>query len=148
MTTEELFWSHVAKTPTCWLWTGTRNYAGYGVMKSAQRQYRAHRFAYELLVGPVPKGLLVCHRCDNPPCCNPAHLFVGTPLGNTTDARIKGRMARGQRQHSARLTEAQVVEIRARRAAGELLESLGRSYGVNRTTIARAVKRGTWAWLA
>jgi hypothetical protein len=96
---EERFWEKVRKGRGCWLWMGTRSTQGYGQLKPPKKRptIMAHRFAYELLVGPIPSGLLVCHRCDNPPCVRPDHLFLGTPLDNTLDAKAKGRLATGDR---------------------------------------------------
>jgi hypothetical protein len=102
MTTEERFWAKVDRSggpDACWLWTaGTfrlRNgYGKFGADPAASRTVYAHRFAYELSHGPIPPGLLVCHHCDNPPCCNPAHLFLGTIADNMRDMSDKGRAAR------------------------------------------------------
>lgn len=75
----------------CWEWQRYR-LSGYGRMTVDHRMANAHRVAYELFVGSIPFGLVVCHHCDNPPCCNPEHLFVGTPRDNTLDAKAKGRL--------------------------------------------------------
>jgi hypothetical protein len=74
----------------CWIWRGAKTDKGYGHFKSMGKTRGAHRTAYELFVGPIPTGLYVLHRCDVPPCCNPAHLFVGTNRDNVQDAIGKG----------------------------------------------------------
>lgn len=76
----------------CWEWQRYRLWTGYGRMTVDGRMTNAHRVAYELYVGPIPAGLLLCHKCDNPPCCNPEHLFPGTHQDNMDDARSKGRL--------------------------------------------------------
>jgi len=87
------FWAKVQKTATCWLWTGTRTRQGYGQFAVDKRtRASAHRMAYELTHGPIPEGLDVLHKCDNPPCCNPEHLFLGTHQDNMIDAVHKGRL--------------------------------------------------------
>jgi hypothetical protein len=86
----ERFWARVEKLSTgCWEWSGFRNLArgGYGYVEGR----RAHRVAWELANGPIPEGLHVCHRCDNPPCCNPSHLWLGTDLDNARDKIAKRR---------------------------------------------------------
>lgn len=87
------FWAlvSVSDPEECWPWLGTRVGVGYGRVQVDRVRTVAHRVAYELAVGPIPEGLLVLHRCDNPPCCNPKHLFVGTSSDNAQDALAKGR---------------------------------------------------------
>ena len=132
------FWAKVAKSDGCWLWTGARASNGYGSFRFADRPCAtaAHRAAWELACGPIPHGMHVLHRCDNPPCVRPGHLFLGTAKTNMTDKAIKGRAAR-------RLTETQVRQIRARHAYGESGYQLAREFGISRTTVTDiAVK--TW----
>jgi len=85
------FEAHVDKSGDCWKWTGPLSDGGYGKFSCGQVKRRAHRVAYEMYVGPIPDGMHVLHRCDNPPCVNPTHLFLGTHLDNMRDMEAKGR---------------------------------------------------------
>lgn len=100
----------------------------------------------ELTNGPVPNGLCVCHRCDNPPCINPAHLFLGTVKDNNQDRATKGRSAdvRGHRSPLAKLTQQQAAEIRRRRLAGETIVALAREFNIHHGTVSRIAKGQTW----
>lgn len=102
---EERFWPKVQKTDTCWLWTASLNDRGYGQFKVLPGQghapMKAHRFSWELHFGPIPAGLVVCHRCDVPSCVNPAHLFIGTQGDNLRDMSAKGRHWQAHKTHCA-----------------------------------------------
>ncbi len=95
------FWSKVdLSSGECWIWTGTRGPQGYGRIRvGGRRSTGAHRFAWEIVRGPVPDGLFVCHRCDNPPCVRPDHLFLGTASDNAWDCARKGRRPQSKRTH-------------------------------------------------
>jgi hypothetical protein len=115
---------------------------------------KAHRVCWELTNGAIPAGLVVCHRCDNPPCVNPAHLFLGTLSDNTQDSLAKGRWNYspnrwGETSPTAKLSEEQVEEIRRRYKPGVVAQwELGREYGVNQTTISKIVRGTRWKHLA
>jgi hypothetical protein len=134
----------------CWLWKGRRNKKfKYGYIDLTEdgksKQLLAHRIAYEINCGPIPEGLQVCHKCDNPPCVNHHHLFVGTALDNSRDCISKGRNSRGERAHGAKLTANAVIEIRKRAAAGEKFVSIGKDYNINSQHVGRIVRKERWA---
>ncbi len=101
---EERFWRRVARPSdapnVCWEWQGGSTIGGYGNFGTGECIYLAHRVAYELAVGPIPPGLLVMHSCDNPRCCRPSHLSVGTYADNTADMMAKGRGSKGPQKVS------------------------------------------------
>jgi HNH endonuclease len=131
----------------CHPWTGSTSH-GYGMVTVNRRTFRAHRVAYELYVGPIPDGLLIRHTCDNPACCNPRHLLTGTDLDNKWDSIERGRHNFGKKNGSARLTDEQVLAIRAQYASGRyLLRELGAIYGVSRVHVGRIVHGKKWAHL-
>ena len=131
----------------CMEWTGGRAKAGYGCTSHGGENWTTHRLAFALANGDLLPGLCVMHRCDNPACINPDHLFAGTKGDNVADMVAKGRKvtARGEAAGRARLTEADVLDIRRRHAAGESLRELGSCYGVSHVAILNVVKRRTWS---
>ena len=147
------FWKRVnRRQPTdCWPWIGCTNGLGYGRVKLGARctpVVYTHRVAWELSFGAIPEGKQVLHRCDNPPCCNPGHLFVGTQLDNMHDAIAKGRNARGARVGSAKLTDAKVLEIRAARAGGEKGVSVAARFGISQATVSEVCSGKLWRGVA
>lgn len=131
----------------CILWGGYVHKNGYGMISTGRRPpktLRAHRLAYELAFGPFDNTLFVCHRCDTPLCCNPAHLFLGTAKDNAADAASKDRTPHGNKNHNAKLTASIIIEIRNRHAAGESYKSLADCFHVTTVTIGHVVTRKTW----
>lgn len=152
------FWSKVAKGDPreCWLWIAGRFSFGYGAFWLRRKLVKSHRVAWSIANRrAVPDGLFVCHSCDVPACCNPAHLWIGTNQDNTADKVAKNRQAtgdlvpaetraRGERQHLARLTEDAVRMIRAECFRGRSGASVARELGVDQSTVRRVVRGETW----
>lgn len=153
----ERFWPKVLCMlgTQCWEWQGARTPVGYGRVNSGGRGQTlvSSRASWELTYGAIPVGMQVCHRCDNPPCVNPAHLFLGTDLDNRRDMMAKGRENRtarviGVQQSKAKCTDESVVEMRAAWAAGESKRSLARRYALSRKTVASILSHHTWKHVA
>lgn len=171
------FWAKVDRRgpDDCWPWTANMGSDGYGKFWIDGTSKHASRVAWSLTFGVIPDSTpLVCHRCDNPRCCNPAHLFLGTARDNTRDMHEKGRAAMGERHfshlhpellprgerhgsrtkpgalprgeahHGAKLTTADVLAMRAARAAGASPKALAAQYGVTPTTVVSICLRRTW----
>jgi hypothetical protein len=140
----------------CWVWTGDLTDSGYGTLTYQCKRWRAHRLAYTLTNGALPPTMQVCHHCDNPPCCNPAHLYPGTHTDNMRDRTARGRYrvngggaAVGQRHWSAKLTDEDIRVIRTRYAAGAVTQrQLAADYGVAQSQIMRAVTGRSWKHIA
>jgi len=135
----------------CWPWKAGAFKDGYGAFRvrvahGVFRQVIATRIAFKLWTGVDPVGMLVCHTCDNPSCCNPNHLFLGTSTTNERDKIAKKRRPRllGTRSGVAKLTDASVVTIRSMAAVGLNHKSIAEHFGVDRSTISLAVRGKTW----
>ena len=151
-TLEERFWAKVDKKgpEECWEWTGAKLRDGYGRIREGGQYGRpvlAHRASWELAKDPIPKGMCVLHRCDNPACVNPAHLFLGTISDNAQDMVNKGRSTRGERVITSKLTEQGVHEIRQMLGARILQSVIAKKYVVTHMTSSRINTGATWGWL-
>ena len=155
----KLFWSRVKKTRSCWFWGGGKFASGYGALRVDGRQVRAHRYAYELCYGALLPGFVVCHRCDNPPCVRPDHLFAGSQRDNMRDALLKGRLylppgrkfGRGEAHPAAKLSHAVVVAMRAMYKQGFTQRQLAQLYRVTRSGVAHVIQGNRWedpSWCA
>jgi hypothetical protein len=137
------FWPKVIVkgSAECWLWKGSKNQDGYGVIWHVDRLRGAHRISWLLNRGPIPDGLDVLHKCDVRLCCNPEHLFLGTHGDNCNDRTRKERSAKGEAHGRSKLTNEQVIEIRARFAAGQSARVVAEAFGVTKGTV-RHIKMG------
>ena len=144
------FWAKVSKSDGCWIWTGALNHAGYGVFGTKRSpvlgmQWRAHRMAYVLEVGPIPAGMMVLHSCDRPRCVRPDHLRIGTHADNMRDMSRKQRRS-GVRNPRAKLSDDDVRAIRNARGKMTAIE-LAHKHGVSPGTITNIWVRRTWMHL-
>jgi hypothetical protein len=150
----------------CWEWQGARQF-GYGVFQlGVGVAKKAHRLAWEWEHGPIPDGMCVCHHCDNPSCCNPSHLFLGTPQDNVRDRNAKGRQAkgkslaqavrasgiyervpRGSQCHASKLMPEDVRDIRRLRSEGMTQQALADKYGIKRESVRDILRGRNWGWL-
>jgi len=138
----------------CWLWSGNANVQGYGYFQAEKGIKSAHRYSLEKRLGrALAQGKIACHKCDTPACVNPDHLYEGTYKSNAQDTRDRGRRAknvsaenyrRGERHHSARLADADVLAIRASR---DTAPALAKRYGISRNSVIRVRSGITWKHL-
>lgn len=146
--------SHAEINPEagCWEWAGGRNQSGYGRLCVGSRRdgtrqtMQAHRYSYSIFVGPIPPGLWVLHKCDNPPCINPDHLFLGDRMDNTRDRDAKGRqpILRGVANGNAKLNDDAVAAMRSLRREGASFATIARRFGVAKKTCMEAIKGHRW----
>lgn len=137
----------------CIEWTGQVDESGYGLIRNNVKRERVHRVAYDLVAGPIPEGMLVCHRCDNRICINFSHLFLGTIQDNTADKVAKGRQAKGaghgKRQGEAhplaRLSAQDIADIRATYMAKKTTQhELAERYGIHQSQVSNIVNNKRW----
>lgn len=147
------FWDHVEKSlepDGCWEWSGARmgGTHRYGQIRIKGKTIYAHRLSFEAHVAPLVEGQFVLHRCDNPPCIRPEHLFAGSAKDNAQDMLRKGRARNqtrcGSKNNHAKLTEQQVREIRGRYAAGDRQTALAAEFGVTQANISVIVRGEGW----
>lgn len=147
-TFDEKFWekANICESDECWEWTAARNKKGYGnfymsVGNSKSMHVLAHRVAYMLANDvQIPEGMLVCHTCDNPPCVNPKHLFLGTDTDNMQDMMKKGRSAvqRGFKAH-LKLDKEKITEIRKLRSDGVMVKDIASMFGIDLSWVSKIV---------
>lgn len=145
------FWSRVKKTDGdgCWAWTGATNGPGYGKIWDGKRVEMAHRFSHRVAVGPIPPGIEVCHKCDNPICVRPDHLFLGTRADNSRDAYRKGRLVLVRINSTGfgvpkKMNATKIRAIRAAYETGESQQAIADRHGVHQTFVSAVVRRRCW----
>jgi hypothetical protein len=145
---EERFWKYVNKTDYCWIWSGGKYSNGYGSLAINTYPVLAHRFSYELHFGKINPNLLVCHKCDNPSCVNPEHLFLGTQKDNLQDMIFKNRLNRkGEKSNNHILSKDDVISIRKRYNEGGSVTEIFNDYKnliANRESIRSICKNLSW----
>jgi len=147
-TVRERFFEKVDKSGECWEWTAYKGKSGYGAFWLNNTDKRAHRVSWVLHKGVIPKGQLVLHKCDNPGCVNPDHLFLGTTQDNINDKVAKGRQyqPRGSEVANCRLTEQEVREVRDLKGWITNRKIAG-LYGIDNSHVGKIQKRKVWSWL-
>jgi len=142
-TTTERFWRYVSKGESCWLWTGTKDKDGYGMLSGKKpdgkrTQLRPHRISYELHIGEIPCGVFVLHKCNNPACVNPEHLYSGTHNENMKDRIDAGHYSVGEKHPNAKITESIAREILASKQPAKIMAE---KFGISESQI-KNIRRG------
>jgi hypothetical protein len=145
----ERFMRHVDTKTGCWEWTGSKTFGGYGHARFQGQEWRAHRVSFELFVGRIPDNLQVCHSCDNPPCVNPDHLFLGTAKENILDSVNKGRWnaPKGEQSYWSKLTDLDVLKIRALVDGGQSQKEIATQFKITQANVSAIKVRRTWKHL-
>ncbi len=147
------FWQKVDKSGDCWIWTGSAHRSGYGLFCVTPIKLRANRAAWELTYGVIPDGLYICHRCNNPRCVRPEHLYAGTPQENMDDkvrANHHLNVPKGENTVTSKLSASQVQVIREKYRNRNMIirevtfRSLAKEYGVSYETIHLIISNQTW----
>ena len=143
--TVERFFNKVSKTDSCWIWTGAKGHFGYGVIRINNKLIYAHRVSFLIEYGIIPNDLCVLHTCDNPVCVNPKHLFLGTKNDNIKDCVSKNRQYQGRKHHSAKLTEIDVLCIRALYAWSKFDQyEIASEFGVTQGLVSAIIRGVKW----
>lgn len=148
--TKETFMNDVYPEPNtgCWIWGKSLTEKGYGNVQKKVKGHvlrGSHRVSFYIHNGPFNYSLLVCHKCDNPICVNPDHLFLGTTQENTFDMKSKGRASHGESRPTAKLNETQVINIRTKYATGNYTtRELAKEYDIDHGNVAGIIRRATW----
>lgn len=144
----ERFWAKVDKSGSCWLWTGATT-KGYGQLTHEKRHLYAHRFSWEIANGQIPKGYVVCHRCDTPLCVNPDHLFVGRQRENIADCIRKGRTNRrgvaGAANSAVKQRSIDIGLVRKLAAEGVGVREIAPLIGVSKSTVSNILRGNHWS---
>lgn len=130
----------------CWEWKRSSDGWGYGKISIQHKLEKVHRVMFSLANGPIPTGMCVCHKCDNPPCCNPDHLFLGTHADNRRDMIQKGRLSdqSGTLNSQAKINDNIAREIRSLYANGVMQKLIAEKYGISTGIVNRVVLRRNW----
>ncbi len=144
---QERFWSKLyrSETTSCWEFSRGRDECGYGIFSFDRDDFRAHRVCWRIVFGPIENGLHVLHKCDNPPCCNPFHLRLGTHSANMMDMATKRRGTEGEKSRMAKFTDKDILEIRKKYVPWKYPTTrIAQEYGVTPSTINFIVRNITW----